>query len=357
MPCCRPTSPVGRQSAIFAWTSRWLAIDIDGEFVFIFAYFPQSKHSVEYLPSIIAELEALLHGLDNPMVFIGMDANCRVGRFVDLLQIGPSVMSCSGDDKNSRKAALLHEFLARHGLRFVNTFVEYTDAAELATCFTWTGESASQIDFVACPLGTACSDAWVDTDTSFSTNHYLLGACFELTRHPPRPKAPNLRNWRPDSEWLPAVEGRSWNWLAWDDTLCDFRGLAADHRLQRRQKQDVELKELLWQRKRTPPGERRDIDRKIYRRRRYLKRKRAEMEVKHAAAEGKAPVRKTATHFSWSKVFGDNDPASAIHDCLKAIYSLAAEERTEEEELKHQYVNKWRSLQIDLGSFHISDKV
>ena len=25
--------------------------------------------------------------------------------------------------------------------------------------------------------------------------------------------------------------------------------------------------------------------------------------------------------------------------------------------LKHQYVYKWRSLQIDLGSFHVSDKI
>jgi len=57
------------------------------------------------------------------------------------------------------------------------------------------------------------------------------------------------------------------------------------------------------------------------------------------------------------RLFGDADPTMCLNDYFKTIYSLDDDARHVEQAEKHRYVSLWRSLQIDLGSFRITERM
>ena len=118
---------------------------------------------------------------------------------------------------------------------------------------------------------------------------------------------------------------------------------------------DEELIALLDERRSTPRGHQRGVERRIYRRRRYLKRKRWTEALTKAASANRAPdQKKTASCVPWSKLAGSADPETFVRQHFQKIYSLSLTERTEEESARQRYINVWKSLRIDLSCFRLS---
>lgn len=155
--------------------------------------------------------------------------------------------------------------------------------------------------------------------------------------------------------WNDAVNSISWQWKDWTNTVDILRDTACQHSALRKRSRDEQLQLLLRERKCTPTGQRRDVDKRIYRRRRYLKRKRVSDNLIEAASMGCAPPQQRSnSHIPWTKLVGDGDPERNVRQHFECIYSLEPHERTIEEAEKQKYVALWRNFRIDLAGWQLS---
>ena len=136
--------------------------------------------------------------------------------------------------------------------------------------------------------------------------------------------------------------------------MVEWRHLVQKHRRRCFGSQDAELKQLLADRRATPAGQRWDVDKKIWRQSRRLKRLRAGASLEKAAMTKSINRLSPRTHINLHKVFGNDAPVKALDDYLISIHSLEASERAVAVSEKDRYIDMWRSLQIVLGSFHLS---
>ena len=335
---------------------HWVAVEFNESCIFVSAYLPQPKHDLSTFRRTLDEVDICLQSFTSHALVVGLDANTKLSGFQDFLHIGPAIIEQHPEKKNSERAAVLHNFLVERSLRLVNTFVDYECASldDLITFPGWSGTCSSQIDFIAASLSLVATDVFVDRDLYFTTNHRPVAARFSL--HPSgdkiQPKHRCYRNWRPSESWALAASNTSFDWHNWSTASATFRALVADHRFKRARCEDLQLQHLLYERKQTPFGERRDVEKRIYRYRRMLKRRRQTQALEHAASKNQAPAQKRShNHISWQKIVGDQDPGDSITKFFESIYSLTPAERSDEIAEKQRYVKLWHDFRIDILSF------
>ena len=344
-------------SATFAGSrNRWVAIDINETTVLISLHLPHRGHHVNEFIACLEELKVFLSTVGGRRVFLGMDANTCVGSVVDYVHIGEGATLQAYDPMNSERALLLHDFLVQYGLCLVNTFKD--DPEELRyTRTNWSGFGSTQIDFLAFPLQTHCTDAGVDQSMTFSTDHRMVWASIKCQMQPivNRSKLAAPRNWRPSDSWADAAAELAWEWDDWEDIACRWTHAARKNWERKQKAPDIVLENLLEQHSAATPDIKRRLNKRIWRHRRAKRRRRAKDELRVAAEKGAMPnTRPKSTSINWQKVFGDSDAKGGLQDYFKDIYSLDDEEKAEEVKVKMHWIGTWKDLRIDMSPHRVS---
>ena len=335
--------------------ARWVAVELKNGSTCVSLHLPHPGHGMQHFVDTLQTLDDFLLTRRGQRVFIGMDANVRLDSVVDHWHVGEGVVCSSPDHANSQKALILLEFLAKYGLYMVNTFTD-GPIAERFTRYAWDNTSASQIDYLAVPVTSRCADVGVDQCLHFRSDHRMVWAV--VGESLPRVADNNLRtprNWTPNASWNVAASGISWNWWDWESTVGIWQQTAVSHTKRAQRNYDDVLGGLLHDFRFADASNRRTLNRSIWRRRRFLRRLRAKQAVREAAERGCLPnsAPKNAT-VNWHKLCGGRDAREFIFEYFSNVYSLEVEELCEEVECKTYWIDTWRSLRIDLHSFHVT---
>ena len=114
---------------------------------------------------------------------------------------------------------------------------------------------------------------------------------------------------------------------------------AYNHRQRRQRNRDDVLDDLLQEHAESNAAERKQLNRKIWRRRRYLRRREAADKLRESALRGRAPPNKPHNVcINWLALFGQADPATKVGDFYEDIYSLAESEAPHEELARTHFI-------------------
>ena len=115
------------------------------------------------------------------------------------------------------------------------------------------------------------------------------------------------KNWKPDNKWthrandMLKFEGNSWAQAA--ELL---RTTAGECKEKNKKGKDKELQDMLATVGVTPPEERKALYKRIWRRRRHLKRQKHAEDLQEAAGAGRAPPGpRPSSHLNWGKIVGN----------------------------------------------------
>ena len=146
-----------------------------------------------------------------------------------------------------------------------------------------------------------------------------------------------------------------WSWDNWDSTLSLWHRTALQHKQKVPKQKDHVLQQLLHEHAIAGPALKRDLNRRIWKRRRWIKRSRAKAALRLAAEHGRFP--NTAPKnvvVNWSKLCGNADPSLVIHDFYQDIYCLDSDTMQKEQATKTERIETWRALRIDLLPFRFT---
>ena len=97
------------------------------------------------------------------------------------------------------------------------------------------------------------------------------------------------------------------------------------------------------------------LNKKIWRHRRAVRRKEAQLKIQEAARSGSMPKSgKKSIVTNWKKLFGEADPSTALRKYFEDIYYVPEGLLEVDEEVKQRVIQTWNALRIDILPRRIS---
>ena len=317
---------------------RWVAVERFQKYVFVSLHLPHVGRGFHEFISCLHDLGVFLSTIMLP-VYLGIDANTQVYSIVDRWHVGESVPRCSFDLVMSDRASILHNFLCEHALYLANTFMDET----VMTRRSWDGSFRSQIDFIAAPLRSRCTDVGVDHVMTLNSDHSMVWACFsEETLCASATRVSTLRNWQPGASWASVAADLNWAWHDWSVTTSVWQAAAVGCTRRTPKLTDELLTDLLREHASAGPLDKLRLNKLIWRRRRVLKRQRAKDALRAAAERDSLPASQPKSAMvNWSKLCDGGDPQSVLYSYFADIYSLCSSDVLIEECAKQVLIDKW----------------
>ena len=170
----------------------------------------------------------------------------------------------------------------------------------------WNGQGAGQqIDFVLASSNLDLAEVTVEQHLSCDTDHRPV--CCEFVLDAPAQWTnlgrKCLKNWKPDVEWEAQTNDRLDTWdVNWEAAADLLRKIADDCKLVKANTKDRYLQDMVAAVSTTPWEERNDLFKRIWRRRRHLKRMKHTEGLQQAAEAGRAPPGpRPSRHLNWGK--------------------------------------------------------
>ena len=325
--------------------ARWIAVDV-GTLTLVSIHLPHCRRTADDFAETLEELENFMASRPSRRIVIGADLNVPLTGTSDGDLIGPAVPIVDLPRRELERQGLVVEFLHKRGLRACNTWADTEFDALLWTREPWTGGTLSrrgQIDFVLASRGFWLQDAYVEQHIHATSDHKpvictLRFRSAALRRHPAggrqAGKAPVrcIKGWRPSATWHTEAARALDAWpTSWDEAATQLRDTAARCQELVANEHDEVLQSLLDEKRRLdgPIDERKQLSKRIWRRRRFLKRQKAEEELRQAALRGCAPKGpRPSIHLNWAKVLGKTGltPSQLMTDYFSALYGLSPED-------------------------------
>ena len=342
---------------VLAESARWIALQLSDEMILVSLHLPHAGRPFSEFTECLMGLSKFLKANTVRHCCLGMDANVQVGGIVDHLHVGDSVFGRPQGRKNAERALLFLEFLSSHNLYLANTFGDVL-VEHRATRYSWEGFGTSQIDYLAISCDISCLGVNVDRVLDFRTDHKLVWGCFaKHIRQAICSRRPSVRNWKPAPSWFSVRDSLPWQWESWDLTLSVWHRTALEHKLQTPRLKDPVLQVLLHEHASASQTRKRELNRHIWRRRRWTKRQRDKAALVSAAEHGKFPNSAPKNLvISWAKLCGNKEPSSVIHDFYHDIYCLNDDLMSSEARAKYERIEVWKALRIDLIPFRCTLK-
>ena len=352
-------------------STRWVAIDVRQKLLVVSAHLPHRRRPFSEFVELLEELTALFRQYPHRKILFAMDANCRMSGTCDWRVVGPGTPRMAElSATETEHASFLHEFLARHSLYLANTWCadgmdDETDAEQLYTRSSWDEVTQlAQIDFIAASHSLRLDSCRVEHGSAVSTDHFALAATFSCKRPPCRPLAPrpSLVGWRPASSWHPAVaeKAQHLDWQDWSSCADSLASLAVVHQQDEgkdnsREQDDQVLQELLEAAATMPPEGRRLFGKRIWRRRRLLRRQRAHAALEKACKAGRAPRTPSgSSHVNWSELTRGQDPRDLLFQHFFEIYGLEGAELEAAASARRVWIERWRDEEAATEPFVVT---
>jgi hypothetical protein len=333
-------------------STRWVAIEFKCKYIIVSAHLPHRRIPTHEFVETLLELQHFLRRFPRHKLIIGMDANARVAGTVDWAHIGPAVPEAELTVRESERAGHLLEFLAVHRLYLANTWTNAEGANHFQfTRRAWDSGSEGQVDFLAISMALELEHSSVDLATTCSSDHFAVAAQVSgmaSLRRPPQ-RTPCIRNWKPAESWSEAAVETNWFWSDWSVCTAQWRELTAAHQAKPPTMEiDAQLEELLTEQKAARPEIRILFNKRIWRRRRHLRRVKAKRALQEACESGRAPpLASGGAHVNWLRLFGDDDPKTQITTFFASLFELKGEEKTKAIEEKQRWIDMWMDFKID----------
>ena len=249
------------------------------------------------------------------------------------------------------------ETVIKLGLVVTNTFADCNLDHEhlMVTRRNWNGQGAEeQIDFVLASKCLKMAAASVEQYLTCDTDHrmvnceFVIKAPIERTVHGIR----CIKNWQPDPNWEAKANAKLETWASsWTEAAELLRTTANACNVKKMKTEDQELSDMLKAKHTVQPEEKKDLYKRIWRRRRHLKKVKHLEELQQAAAAGRAPPEpRPSMHLSWGKIMGSSGilPKMLLTNYFAELYGLPKEEAVSEAMARQCIVGRWLSLRIDM---------
>ncbi len=291
---------------------RWVAVDVDEEYLVISAHLPHIGKSLQEYASTLAEINGFVSEYAKRKVLLGGDLNVKLAGTTDTVLIGPSVPRAIMRAQERERASLIVEFVTKLGLIVANTFADCNHEHLMTTRTNWSGRGTeAQIDFVLASANMMLAEASVEQYLSGDTDHRLVNV--EFTIDAPQEKAEQkikcIKHWRPDSTWEHKADKMK-NWATnWEEAAELLRSIADYCKQVSKKNKDKELQDMLAKVGKTPLEELKALYKSIWRRRRFLERQKHTEGLQEAAATGRAPPGpRPSMHLNWGKSWATRAP-------------------------------------------------
>ena len=286
-----------------------------------------------------------------------MDCNVSLAGVRDSDLIGEAVMERPGrilSAQEKERQALLVEFMEEHSLMACNTWQNTEHSELMCTRQAWSDGQKAQIDVIMASQDWYLQDTWIDQYTHAATDHRPV--CVEMTKRilcgykPKFTKKPrSLLNWQPGDNWTEKAketlkEDGLGNWREWTERV---RGIAQENRKDTTRRKDPLLLSLMAQFKAfsdTSPEERKFLSKRIWRRKRHLKREAIEQTIQTAAAAGRAPPGpRPSLHVRWDKLLEgkESSPEGLLSEYFKELYGVQGAAKTRAAEARALAITGW----------------
>jgi endonuclease/exonuclease/phosphatase family metal-dependent hydrolase len=292
---------------------RWVAVDVDEEYLVISAHLPHIGKSLQEYASTLEEIKGFVSEYPKRKVLLGGDLNVKLAGTTDNVLIGPSVPRANLRAQERERASLIVEFVAKLGLIVANTFANCNHEHLMTTRTNWSGRGTeAQIDFVLASANMVLTEASVEQYLSGDTDHRLVNV--EFTIDAPQEKAELkrkcIKHWRPDSTWEHKANSMMKDWATnWEEAAELLRSIADDCKKVNKKNKDKVLQDMLAKVGKTPLEELKALYKSIWRRRRFLKRQKHTEGLQEAAATGRAPPGpRPSMHLNWGKSWATRAP-------------------------------------------------
>ena len=211
--------------------ARWLAVDVEEEFLVLSAHLPHIGKSLQDFASTLEEIGAFVQSYPKRLVLLGGDLNTKLAGTSDDVHIGPAVPRVNLRAAERVRASMVMEFVTKLGLTVANTFADCTHEHLMATRENWNGQGdAAQIDFVLASSNLHIAEASVEQYLSCATDHRLVNCEFVLGPAKARPTQTTrcIKNWKPNMHWEKQANDsmETWNidWEKAADLLRETAG-------------------------------------------------------------------------------------------------------------------------------------
>jgi hypothetical protein len=331
--------------------SRWVAVDFQGEMLLISAHLPHKRRTLLEFETTMEEIQALIAAHPNHKVVLGMDANTKLNGTIDYQHVGAQVPRAVLSATERERAKAVHTFVAERDLVVANTWMDGDTEDQWFTRTNWNGEGPEQIDFIMTSRSLKVENIWIEKHTWFNSDHHALVCRWSTGKGPqqPRSSTKSLRGWAPGPDWCAAVRERLTDWSNWDTTAAQLRETAVLHGQTCRREVDFELEALLVKRKEATLTlqERQVLNRRIWRRRRALKRALHLGELEKCADTGRVPrlQMQKSKHYNWAKIAGQKEPRALLTEFFSEIYGLPEEEKQDAQVQRQHWIDLGREFQ------------
>ena len=198
------------------------------------------------------------------------------------------------------------------------------------------------------------AEASVEQYLSCATDHRLVNCEFVVssTRARAAQGIRCIKNWKPDNRWEMQANDKMdvWN-VDWMKAADQLRTTAEECREKKEKNVDQVLKDMLAAKHTVPLEERKELYKRIWRRRRHLKRLENLTDLQLAAAAGRAPPgARPSMHLNWGKIVGNSGdlPKTLLTTYLANLYGLPKEEAGAVAAVRQDFVDRWLSLRVDM---------
>lgn len=311
---------------------------------------------MEAFETILMEIQDFVISKPGYGVVLGADLNAKLNGATDFHYIGEQIPRASMTHLEWNRAKAVHGFASALDLVVTNTWMNACAEEELYTRTNWDQSGSAQIDFVLTSSALAVCDVRVQAYDWFSSDHRAVICQWENLDKPPRQhKEQNkrcIRSWKPAPSWQSEARKKLTDWGDWDVAAERLRATAGDCQLLQDRAPDLELTALLIRRDSQvfTKEEKNKLNRKIWRRRRYLKRSKHLDEIAQDVEAGRAPRKPPSKHYNWGKIAGKTDPKQLLTEFYKELYGLPETEKRNIHDERQHWIDTWRSLQIDIGT-------
>ena len=365
-------SDLASQTKVLGGAARWVAAELKMSvrrpLLLISAHLPLSRAPTEQLIKVLEDIESMMQKYPRHEIVLGMDANCKVAGLTDFFTIGSGVPASTMRAKDMDRATILQNFLCRSQLSLQNTWADFCCPDDLHTRTDWEGNQGAQIDFVATSMSVHIKSCELGQIGFMKTDHRPILRDIEIKgkdcMHNKQPRGiARRRNWKPGEQWKPHCANQAWCWADWQTSASHLVEAAQDHahpscwRVKDEVLEDLqEQLKLAKQRKgELNAQEFKELSRKVWRRRRYLRRQKAVRNLNEAAATGRAPeVRSRGRHIDFRRVFGDGDPATEVHDHYVKLFNVCPERKEHSLGTAEAWCTLWQDVKKDEHKMHIT---
>ena len=161
--------------------ARWVAVDVEEEFLVISAHLPHIGKSLLEYAATLEEIYGFVTTYAKRKVLLGGDLNVKLAGTTDHVLIGPSVPRGNLRPQERERASLIVEFVAKLGLIVANTFADCNHEHLMTTRSNWSGQGTEeQIDFVLAPANLMLAEANVEQYLDGDTDHRLVSCEFTI---------------------------------------------------------------------------------------------------------------------------------------------------------------------------------